>query len=152
MPQIQFMPMTDLQHEAEVLAMMRGLYNNDIGAAAVDLRRSPRVIRAILEQPERGQIILFVENATIHGYAILIPYLSNEFGGTILFIDELFVKAESRQRGIARQFFDYLRRERPYGPVATVLEVSPSNVRARRLYESVGFVLRDNALLVASFE
>ncbi|HEX4794657.1 MAG TPA: GNAT family N-acetyltransferase [Humisphaera sp.] len=152
MPEIQFTPMIDLQHEAEVLAMMRGLYSNDIAAAAVDLRRSPQVIRTVLEHPERGRIILFVENATIHGYAILIPYLSNEFGGTILFIDELFVKAESRQRGIARQFFDYLRRERPYDPVAMVLEVSPSNVRARKLYESVGFVLRDNALLVASFE
>src|SRR5437016_952506 len=113
MAEIQFTAMTDLQHEAQVLEMMRGLYGQDAGASPVDLRRSPQVLRTLLENPQRGRIILFVENTTIHGYAILIPYLSNEFGGTILFIDELFVRAESRRRGIARQFFDYVRRERP---------------------------------------
>jgi ribosomal protein S18 acetylase RimI-like enzyme len=152
MAEIQFTPMINLQHEAEVLAMMRGLYGEDSAASAVDLRHSPQVIRTLLDHPERGRIILFVENATIRGYAILIPYLSNEFGGTVLFIDELFVKSESRRRGIAGRFFDFLRLERPFDPVAMMLEVSPSNARARKLYESVGFVLRENSLLVRSLD
>ena len=152
MASIQFVRMADLQHEEEVLEMMRGLYKQDAGESAVDLQRSPQVIRTFLENPQRGRIILFVENATIHGYALLIPYLSNEFGGTILFIDELFVKAESRRRGIARQFFDFVRRERPFDPIAMMLEVGPTNARARKLYESVGFKLRENSLLVTSFD
>src|SRR5882724_554083 len=102
---IQFLPMTDLQHEAEVLEMMRGLYSEDAPALPVDSQRSRQVIRTLVEHPDRGRVILFVEDATIHGYAILIPYLSNEFGGTVLFVDEIFVNPLMRGKGIARHFF-----------------------------------------------
>ncbi len=34
---------------------------------------------------------MFHEGVQLVGYAILIPYWSNEFGGNLLFIDELFV-------------------------------------------------------------
>jgi hypothetical protein len=42
------------------------------------------------------------------GYALLIPYWSNEFGGVLLFVDELFVLREVRNRGIGHSFFRFL--------------------------------------------
>src|SRR5258706_10086685 len=99
MPEIQFTPMIDLQHEGQGLALMRGLYGEDAAASPVDPGRSRQGIRALGEHPDRRRIILFFDNAAIHGYAILIPYLSNEFGGTILFLDWLFRKNELRRRG-----------------------------------------------------
>src|SRR5580765_2210855 len=145
---IQFMPMTDLQHEKEVLLMMRGLYREDAAALPVDSQRSQQVIRTLVEHPGRGRIVLFVKDENIYGYAILIPYLSNEFGGTVLFIDEIFVKPLMRWRRIARHFFELLRCERPFDAVALALEVSPTNLRARRLYESIGFESRPTSMLV----
>ena len=87
---------------------------------------------------------MFLEGSAIRGYALLIPCWSNEFGGNLVFVDELFVKPDARNRGIARRFFEFVSGTRPFEAVAAVLEASPANIRASRLYESVGFRRRQN--------
>jgi GNAT superfamily N-acetyltransferase len=122
--------MNDLQRKAEVLTMMHGLYSED---------------------PSHGRIVLFGEGASLRGYALLVPYWSNEFGGTLVVVDELFVTPRARNRGIARSFFRFLGEERPFEAVALALEVSPANTGARRLNESVGFTCRRNSLITYRF-
>ena len=139
--------MNDLQHKAEVLAMMRELYSEDEAASPVDQSQFPLNIEVLMARPSRGRIVLFSEGGLLRGYALLIPYWSNEFGGTLLFVDEMFVIPEARNRGIGRSFFRYLEEVRPFDAVALALEVSPSNAGARRLYESLGFSLRKNSVL-----
>lgn len=145
---IDYVTMADDTHGDAVVAMMRGLYAEDPAAAPVDAARFPETIRVLLAHPERGRIVILMEAADVRGYALLIPYWSNEFGGTLLFIDELFVLPDVRGRGLGRGLVEWVKAERPYDAVAVLLEVSPANVRARRLYESLGFVARANALLV----
>src|SRR5690242_7700596 len=89
---IQFTTMVDLRREAEVLAMMEALYGEDEPAAGVDRTRFPVTIRTLVEEPSRGRIVLFEEGDAVWGYAVLIPFWSNEFGGNLVLIDELFVK------------------------------------------------------------
>lgn len=151
MSEIQFTAMTDFGFEAEVLRMMEALYEEDEPASTVDRSRFPITIRTLIGDPMRGRIILFMDNRELRGYAILIPLWSNEFGGTMLLIDELFVKPDSRSRGIARRFFDFVRSSRPFDAVGAVLEVSPSNTRARRLYELAGFTRHRNETLTYCF-
>lgn len=139
MSKISFSAMTDLTHRDDVVAMMRRLYEEDRGEFAVDHSRFAWGIEHLIAHPSVGRIVLFCEGNEPRGYALLVPYWSNEFGGTLLFIDELFVVAESRNRGIGRSFFRYLEQEGPFGPVALGLGVNPGNGRARRLYESLGF-------------
>ena len=86
------------------------------------------------------------------GYALLIPYWSNEFGGTLLFVDELFVDEAHRGQGIARSFLTFLAGDRPYRAVALALEVSPRNERARALYESLGFHQRHHEMMTRTLE
>ncbi len=139
--------MNDLQQKAEVLDMMRALYSKDQAASPADQSRFPLTIDFLIAQPSRGRIVLFNESGLLRGYGLLIPYWSNEFGGTVLFVDEVFIIPEARERGIGRSFFTFLDEERPFDAVALALEVSPSNTRARRLYESLGFTHRENSVL-----
>jgi ribosomal protein S18 acetylase RimI-like enzyme len=151
MNEIQFTTMMDFEYEANVLRMMEALYEEDEPASKVDRGRFPITIRTLVADPMRGRVILFMGDRQPRGYALLIPLWSNEFGGTIALIDELFVKPESRNQGIARRFFDFVRSTRPFNAVAAVLEVSPTNARARRLYESVGFARRRNETFTYRF-
>ena len=146
MAKVDFNVMTGEQPAIEVLAMMRALYIEDAPASKADHQRFHLTIERLLAEPSSGRIIIFSEGAAILGYALLIPFWSNEFGGTLLFVDELFVKPDARNRGIAHSFFEYLASERPFDPVALALEVSPENERARRLYESIGFERRRNTM------
>jgi ribosomal protein S18 acetylase RimI-like enzyme len=146
MNDIEFRTLIQPADAAAVLPMMEALYVEDAGAHP-DPAGFPLTIQTLLAEPSRGRIILFIEETALRGYAILIPYWSNEFGGTILFVDELFVVPEARSRGIGRKFFEFIFRQRPFDAIAAALEVSLTNVRARRLYESIGFRLRRNAML-----
>lgn len=148
--EVAFNTMTDEVHAAQVLSMMRGLYAEDQPATAADPERFPLNIRQLLDNPASGRIVLFTDGDKVCGYAILIPYWSNEYGGMIVFVDELFVVPEARGRGIGSRFFEFVTVARPFDAVAVLLEVSPSNRRARRLYESLGFKERANATLAYS--
>jgi ribosomal protein S18 acetylase RimI-like enzyme len=148
MSELNFVTLTRDADPSDVLAMMRALYIEDEPAFAVDHRRFPQTVEFLLAEPSRGSVIVIAEGASVCGYALLIPYWSNEFGGTLLCVDELFVVPEARNRGIGHQFFEFLARTRPFDPVAIALEVSPGNLRAQRLYQSIGFRPRRNATLV----
>jgi ribosomal protein S18 acetylase RimI-like enzyme len=150
MLELEFQTMTDAASMPKIVSMMRALYAEDEPAHAVDSDRFPRTIEHLLNEPGRGRIILFQENGFVRGYALLIPYWSNEFGGTLLFVDELFVAPEARRRGIARAFFQFLIVQRPFDAVAFALEVSPRNTRARSFYESIGFQRRRNVVMTLS--
>ena len=147
MDTISFHAMTDLENAEEVAAMMRLLYEEDEAASTVDVSRFPSSIKHLISHPSSGQIILFRAGSELRGYALLVPYWSNEFGGTLLFVDELFVVPGARNRGVGRSFFRYLEQQRPFSPVRIALEVSPRNTRGRRLYESLGFVQRRHVTL-----
>ena len=53
----------------------------------------------------------------------------------------LLVEKAFRGQGIARSFFAFIERDRPFQAVAFALEVSPKNT-ARALYEGMGFQSR----------
>lgn len=73
----------------------------------------------------------------IAGYALTVPYASQEAGGVVLWVDELFVKPEFRGRGLAKKFFAFL--DTLTDKTALRLEAEPNNRRAINLYESLGF-------------
>jgi ribosomal protein S18 acetylase RimI-like enzyme len=147
MHDIHFVTMTDLGYADDVLCMMAALYEDYSPTTEGGRARFPRTIQTLTADPTRGRIVLFIEGSIVCGYALLIPFWSNEFGGTVLLVDELFVKPEARSRGIARGFFRYVFDTRPFDAVAAALEVMPTNMRARQLYESVGFCRRENEYL-----
>jgi len=142
MTSVEFVTMIDRRWTPDVLRMMRELYEVDAHDLRVDPAAFPSTIDYLLDNPESGRIVLLTDGRVLHGYALLVSYWSNEWGGIVLLLDELFVDKEFRGRGIAKSFFKYLEQERPFGAVVVALEVSSHNTRARGLYESMGFTDR----------
>jgi GNAT superfamily N-acetyltransferase len=141
MTPVEFVTMIDRRWAQDVLRMMRDLYGGGEDLH-VDSAAFPSTIEYMLANPTSGRIVLLTDGHVLHGYALLVWYWSNEWGGVVLLLDELFVDEEFRGRGIAKSFFKYLEHERPFGAVVVALEVSSRNPRARALYESLGFTDR----------
>ena len=76
------------------------------------------------------------------GYALLIAYWSNEFGGEVCGVDELYEAPGARSQGHGAALFTELERGRLVTEpiMAVALGVTHGNMRARRLYERLGFV------------
>jgi GNAT superfamily N-acetyltransferase len=149
MSDIRYIQMRDETHAAAVVEMMRELYHDSSEYDAYDTRHFPETVRTLIARPEVGRIFLFMDvHDAVQGYALLIPYFSNEFGGFVVFVDELFVAQASRRRGLARGLFDFIECERPFNARAILLEVLPSNAIAMNAYKHMGFKPRVHETMV----
>ena len=70
------------------------------------------------------------------GYALLAKMYAREAGGMCLWIDEIYLRPAFRGKGLAREFFALCE---GMGAARLRLEVEPENIRARTLYERLGF-------------
>lgn len=140
--------MTDPEFSRELCGMMADLYREDPPATgSISETNFTRTIDHLLAHPDHGQIILLEHEQKICGYAILIPYWSNEYGGSLLFVDELYVKPVFRNRGFGTAFLRHVKSDCPEDTCRICLEVSHRNSKARALYESLGFIARPYATM-----
>lgn len=108
-----------------------------------------RTLDAFRAEPARGRAVVLEAGGQVVGYALLAAFWSNEYGGEICTVDELYVTPSHRGRGLGTRLFAAILDDRalwPRPPAALALEVTPDNQRARALYERLGFSAR-NALL-----
>ena len=131
-----------------IAPMMLALYQEDPSPNQVTLTNISRTLQETIQHPEKLQLIAFELNHIIVGYSLLVFYWSNELGGNVIFIDELFIQASDRRQGIATQFFAWLEQLFTTQAQAFALEATPANTRARALYQKLGFNPYKNKLLL----
>jgi ribosomal protein S18 acetylase RimI-like enzyme len=136
---------------AELQQMMLALYQEDSYDQPMTPEKARRTAEMLTQHPQRGGILLFIVDNVIAGYAILINYWSNEYGGDLITIDELYVKPPWRSRGIGRRFFEYLSEQRPNYVTGMQLETSPANQRALAYYRTLGFEPSSHTFLMKLF-
>ncbi len=135
----------------QIQEMCEALYSED---PSPDIKFPRENMQKTLQEfervPVRGVAAVYVSDDSCVAYAILSSFWSNELGGEVCTIDELFTKKEFRGRGIAKELFQSLQTKSAVWPRETValeLEVTPDNHRSRGLYERVGFRTIKNSLL-----
>lgn len=85
-----------------------------------------------------GGYIMEYKNSTA-GYVLLAKTFSQEAGGMVLWIDELYVMPEYRCCGLGHEFFSYLKSNLCDNVKRIRLEVEDSNKKAISLYKRMGF-------------
>jgi ribosomal protein S18 acetylase RimI-like enzyme len=131
----------------ELFDMVLSLYREDPNGTHMSLDKIRRTIEFLGAHPGAGEIVLLSNAHKIVGYAILINYWSNEYGGLVLFIDELYIKKEYRGKNIGTDFIQYLIADVHEEYQSIVLEVIPANERAWSLYTKLGFKAVSNKFL-----
>jgi ribosomal protein S18 acetylase RimI-like enzyme len=120
------------------------LYQEDPTDEPVSDERIQRTFIELAAHPEKGTVLAIEKDRRIIGYAILVNFWSNEYGGNVLTIDELYVEKEFRGQGVATGLVRYLIESKFNDAVALQLEVSPRNLNAKRLYKAFGFSSHKN--------
>jgi ribosomal protein S18 acetylase RimI-like enzyme len=132
-----------ISDDEAIVSMCMALNAEDPGPAPVRPDQMRRTLIKLREEPNRGRAVVCEVDGRAAGYALVISFWSNELGGDVCNIDELFVAPEYRGRGLATALFDQLSDRGqslwPVRPAALALEVTPQNERARTLYERMGF-------------
>ena len=138
------------EDDAAVVGLYLDLYREDPGPFPADPPRALRTLDTFRRSPERGRCVVLDEGSGVEGYALLVPFWSNELGGETCIVDEIYVAPAARGLGMATRLLQAIGRDRdlwPSRPVALAVEVTPGNARARALYQRLGFT-GGNASLV----
>ena len=127
------------EHEAEFYAMCRDFFS------------SPAVCHQIKEEDMKTTFDLAVKGSpylrglvmakgeNIWGYVLLSFTYSNEVGGMVVWIEELYVKEAYRNQGFGKQALDWIIKEYKETTKRFRLEVTEENKGAKKLYRSFGF-------------
>lgn len=140
--------------------LVDALYREDVDSSSSHYAAGKPDISLTYSQfqkhPAKGEILVFAAEemgncdfeSEICGYAIIVHFWSNEYGGDVNEIDEIYIAPCFRNQGLASSFFAYLEETAPTSLRGWTLQVSKENIAAARLYKRVGFVPCANDYLV----
>lgn len=125
------------EHREEVLAMMRVFY----ASPAVSTNGSEEIFRADVDaclsvDPYLEGYVL-TENGRLLGYTMLARSFSTEFGKHCVWIEDLYLKPEYREKGRGSAALEAIWKLHPEALLR--LEVERENSRAVHVYRKSGF-------------
>jgi ribosomal protein S18 acetylase RimI-like enzyme len=128
--------------EAVVLELVRQYHEYD--QISSDANATALALTPLLAQSDAGRIWLIELAGSTIGYIALCFGYSIEIGGRDAFVDEMYILAEHRGKGIGKTVLREIQsKARCLDIKALHLEVERTNERARSLYLSLGFSSRE---------
>lgn len=130
-----------------LVRLVQAFYRELQRVLEISAERVVATVGELSRNKEKGSVFVFERDGDLAGYAILATSWSNELGGTVLAVDEIYVEPAQRRQGIASDFLGLLRKVVPDDVKAIQLEVDRSNRPALALYRKLGFVNTGRSVL-----
>ena len=94
-----------------------------------EMMRSPEFVRGNILEKEGAPA----------GYGLTSRTFSQEAGGKVVWLEELYIRPEYRCHGLGKEFFRYVDEKIAPEVKRLRLEIEPENLRAKKLYLSLGY-------------
>lgn len=126
------------QNYDKLKEMMLTFYTSE----AVDEALDEEIILKLLDDILSGEysvkgIEAYYKDSLV-GFGVVTSYYSSEVAGLTIQLEDLYIESKYRSKGIAKEYFSAVRKN--YSDAARFrLEVCPTNERAIKLYEELGF-------------
>jgi GNAT superfamily N-acetyltransferase len=131
-----------------LLPLVREFHEFEELQMTADLRKSS--LATLLSNPDLGRIWLIYWKCQVVGYIAVCVGYSIEFGGKDAFIDEFYIRAEFRGKGIGTQTLESIKIAATDLDIRSIhLEVARTNTNAHRLYDRAKFKMRQKYFLMS---
>ncbi|WP_445712418.1 GNAT family N-acetyltransferase [Flavobacterium sp.] len=134
-----------------ITVMMKDFYAID--NYPIDVATSEKLFQEFIADSKLGKAWLIQDEKEILGYLILTFVFSFEYKGKIAFLDELYIKASHRGKGIGKKAIQFIKEQATiYNFKIIYLEVENHNENAQKLYLSNGFETHNRKILKHAIE
>ncbi len=123
---------------AAYIALVERFYQTDAVMAPIPRSHIERCFDEMLVSDTYAMAWMFKEDGVVCGYAQIAKTYSQEAGGKVIWIEEIYLLPEHRGKGFGGMFFALLESEFP-DTARFRLEVEDDNAGAVRLYERTGY-------------
>ena len=126
-------------------------YDSNAVDHKVPCRNIENTFNELMRSNEYAECYIFEKDGEKAGYALLAKTFSQEAGGLVLWIEEIYIREPYRSKGLGREFFNYIEKEKDGDTVRIRLEVEEKNERAQSLYRQLGYEVLDYVQMIKDF-
>ena len=130
------------------IEMAREFYHSDAVLHPIPDEYFVRTVEEAIRSDAYAEIFLFECGGETAGYGLTAKTCSQEAGGYVWWIEEVYIREKFRSRGLGREFFRYLEEQKGKEVTRLRLEVEKENTRAVSLYERLGYEVLDYVQMV----
>ena len=130
------------------MEMAREFYHTDAVLQPIPDEYYVRTVEEAIRSDAYAEIFLFECGGETAGYGLTAKTFSQEAGGYVWWIEEVYIREKFRSRGLGREFFRYLEEQKGKEVTRLRLEVEKENTRAVSLYERLGYEVLDYVQMV----
>lgn len=118
-------------------SLASAFYSSDAVLHPVPIENIENTFEELINRDTYAECRICEENGEPVGFLLVAKTFSQESGGLVTWIEELFLKEEYRGGGRGTEMVEYIEREFPASRFR--LEAEPDNERAIKLYKRLGF-------------
>lgn len=119
------------------LSFLHKFYHSEAVLHPTDAQLHLNIFNEIIRSDTYLLCYMFSLEGENVGYGLLSKSFCPEVGGSIVWIEQLYINEEHRGKGIAREFLSFIEKE--FSPDRIRLEVEEDNEKAISLYERNGY-------------
>lgn len=136
----------------DYIRLTKEFYNTDSVESIVPYENFEGTFDEIMRSDTYASGYVFEYEGKIVGYALTAKTYSNEWGGIVIWLEEIYVQPEYRSKGLGKEFFAYIDEKFKDVVKKVRLEVREDNKRAIRLYEGLGFTKIDYMQMAKKYQ
>lgn len=127
------------EDKQDFIEMMKTFYKSKAVIVGIPESHMVKTFEAIMGKTPYANAFILDHEGEVAGYVMVSMTWSNEAGGLVLWVEELFIKAEFRGLGLGGKAIEFVRK-RYKGKVQRFrLEISKDNKNVGKLYRRKGF-------------
>ena len=127
------------QDKEMYLSLTEKFYQSDAVSHNIPLENRLNTWDEIIRSDEYADCYFVIKDGDVAGYMLLAYTFSQEAGGKTAWIEEIYILPEFRSMGLGNELFDFIKAEIEPDCARLRLEVEADNIRAKKLYKSLGF-------------
>ena len=120
------------------ISLLKEFYNSDAVIKPLPNSFYPEIFNKLLDTKSSAKGYLIESDGVVCGYGVINLTFSMEAGGDTLWLEDLYIRKDFRNKGLGKEYFNFIFSEYK-GVHRFRLEVEDANERAIKLYKSQGF-------------
>ena len=126
-------------HEAEFYQMCRDFFSSPAVCHQIGEKEMKTTFDLAIKGSPYMRGLVMSENDAVIGYVLLSFTYSNEVGGQVVWVEELYVKEAYRNKGYGKEALNWVISEYQKNTKRFRLEVTKENEGAKKMYRNLGF-------------
>lgn len=118
--------------KAEYIKMAKDFYNSDAVLSPIPISNFELTFNELMQSDRYAEAYIFESDKTVAGFGLIAKTFSQEAGGMVVWIEEIYVKKDFRGKGLGSEFINFIKANVPAKRYR--LETEPENLAAQRLY------------------